>query len=128
MAATIGINHVTVATRSVDAMVDFYVGMFGGTAVFDSSGRTGHPRMVIVEIGSGRYVKIVDDRARTAEPSPGVERFGLAVDSEVALRDLRDHLTALGATVGDIQRLPTQWVLTITDPDGGLIQACAHAR
>ena len=136
MAVTVGINHVTVTTDNVDAMVDFHVTMFGGLAVFDSAGRDGtgnrgsepgYPRMVIVEIGAGRYVKVVEGPT-APETGAGVERFGLAVESEARLRELREHLVSAGATVSDVERLPTQWVLAVTDPDGGLVQVCAHAR
>ena len=33
-----------------------------------------------------------------------------------------------GVDVGEIERIPTQWVLHFTDPDGTLLQVCAHAQ
>lgn len=56
------------------------------------------------------------------------ERFGLAVSSHSALRELRERMMGAGAEVGEIERLPTQWVLHFTDPDGTPLQVCAHAR
>jgi hypothetical protein len=56
------------------------------------------------------------------------ERFGLAVGSLSALRDLRERMVGAGAEIGEVERLPTQWVLAFTDPDGTPLQVCAHAR
>jgi hypothetical protein len=56
------------------------------------------------------------------------ERFGLAVDSYSALRELRERMVDAGADADEIERLPTQWVLRFTDPDGTPLQVCAHAQ
>ncbi|XVU22741.1 VOC family protein [Actinoplanes sp. CA-054009] len=135
MPLTIGINHVTAITADLDRLVRFYSDMFDAEKVFEGQAANGHPRMAIVELGGTRYVKIVEDRSGTsANDAPALvdrsrtERFGLAVDSHDELRDLRGRMIKAGAQVGEIERLPTQWIMEVVDPDGTLLQVCAHAR
>jgi len=123
---TIGINHVTVSTADLDRMVTFYDTVFEAAKVFEGPAADGYPRMAIVELGSTRYVKVVEDGG--APSVPGTERFGVAVDSRAELRTLRERMLAAGAEPGEIVRLPTQWVMTVRDPDGALVQVCAHAQ
>lgn len=70
-------------------------------------------------------MKVVEDGG--AQVPPTTERFGIAVASVADLRTLRDRMIGAGADVGEITRLPTQWVLGVRDPDGALLQVCAHA-
>jgi catechol 2,3-dioxygenase-like lactoylglutathione lyase family enzyme len=130
MPVTVGINHVTTTTTDVDRMVRFYSEMFDAEKVFEGPAVDGYPRMAIVGLGAERYVKVVEDAAEPAVPAPNTgvtERFGLAVDSFATLRELRERMLAAGAVLGEIERLPTQWVLAFTDPDGTPLQVCAHA-
>ncbi|MET0236686.1 MAG: VOC family protein [Kibdelosporangium sp.] len=135
MPLTIGINHVTTSTADLDRLVRFYAEMFDARKVFDGAATGDHARMAIVELGGTRYLKIVEDRAASAEPGTpapidpaATEQFGLAVESLPALRELRGRMVAAGAHVGAIERLPTQWILRFTDPDGTLLQISAHAQ
>jgi len=132
---TIGINHVTTSTADLDRLVRFYSEMFGAEKAFGGAETDEYARMAIVELGGTRYLKIVEDVAgstgsatRTPTPHAATERFGLAVGSHSALRDLRERMMGAGAEVGEIERLPTQWVLHFTDPDGTPLQVCAHAQ
>jgi catechol 2,3-dioxygenase-like lactoylglutathione lyase family enzyme len=135
MPVTVGINHVTTTTTDLDRMVRFYSEMFGAEKVFEGAAADGYPRMAIVELGADRYVKVVEVQAhragsavRASNTHAVTERFGLAVGSLSALRDLRERMVGAGAEIGEVERLPTQWVLAFTDPDGTPLQVCAHAR
>jgi catechol 2,3-dioxygenase-like lactoylglutathione lyase family enzyme len=132
MPLTIGINHVTAVTADLDRLVRFYSDMFDAEKVFEGQAANGHPRMAIVELGGTRYVKIVESAsvagAHDSVTRSATERFGLAVGSHDELRDLRDRMIKAGAQVGEIERLPTQWIMRVIDPDGTLLQVCAHAR
>jgi catechol 2,3-dioxygenase-like lactoylglutathione lyase family enzyme len=131
MPLTIGINHVTAVTADVDRLVRFYSEMFDATKVFEGQAAHGHPRMAIVELGGTRYVKIVENRSgapATDALGSTTERFGLAVESHDELRALRDRMVRAGARIGEIERLPTQWIMRVVDPDGAVLQVCAHAR
>lgn len=135
MPLTVGINHVTSSTADLDRLVEFYSRMFGAEKVFEAAGTAADSRMAIVELGGTRYLKIVEDGSRApaaAIPVPAAptatERFGLAVDSLSALRELRERMVGAGGVLGEIERLPTQWVLRFTDPDGTPLQVCAPAR
>lgn len=136
VAMTIGINHVTTTTVDLDRLVRFYAEMFGTEKVFEGAETDDHARMAIVDLGGTRYLKVIEDFAghtgsatrMPTTPPAATERFGLAVGSHSALRDLRDRMMSAGADVGKIERLPTQWVLHFTDPDGTPLQVCAHAR
>jgi len=131
---TVGINHVTTTTADLDRLVRFYFEMFGAEKVFEGPATDDYARMAIVDLGGSRYLKVVEDIAsstgaatRTPTAHAATEQFGLAVGSHSALQELRERMKGAGATVGEIERLPTQWVLRFTDPDGTPLQVCAHA-
>ncbi|XVV17493.1 VOC family protein [Actinoplanes sp. CA-131856] len=135
MPLTVGINHVTAVTADLDRLVRFYSDMFDAEMVFEGQAANGYPRMAIVELGGTRYVKIVEDRSGVSADGAlapvgrsRTERFGLAVGSLDELRELRERMIDAGAQVGEIVRLPTQWIMEVVDPDGTLLQVCAHAR
>lgn len=129
---TIGINHVTVTTADLDRLVRFYVEMFDAQKTFERAETDHHARMAIVDLGGSGHLKVVEDPIGSTTRMPAAhvasEPFGLAVVTYSALRDLRERMMAAGAEVGEIQRLPTQWVLPLTDPDGTPLQVCAHSR
>lgn len=135
MAVTSGINHVVVVTPDLDRMVQFYEEAFDAENVFESARTDDDPRMAIIDVGgTGRYVKVVemkyDDALRDHydESTRPIERLGLAVETLDQLHALRDRIGALGLEVSDIERLPTQWILSLPDPDGHLVQVSAHVR
>ncbi|MFH5210595.1 VOC family protein [Antrihabitans sp. NCIMB 15449] len=134
MAVTSGINHVVVTTPDLDRMVQFYEEAFDAENVFESARTDDDPRMAIIDVGgTGRYVKVVEIehyalRDHYDESTRPIERLGLAVETLDQLRALRDRIGALGLAVSDIERLPTQWILSMPDPDGYLVQISAHVR
>ena len=56
-----------------------------------------------------------------------IDHFGLAVDSLATLEATRDRLRELGADIGEIQRLGSEWSLFFRDPDGMELEVCCHA-
>jgi catechol 2,3-dioxygenase-like lactoylglutathione lyase family enzyme len=134
MAVTSGINHVVVVTPDLDRMVQFYEEAFDAENVFESARTDNDPRMAIIDVGgTGRYVKVVEIehyalRDHDDESTRPIERLGLAVETLDQLRALRDRIGALGLEASDIERLPTQWILSMPDPDGYLVQISAHVR
>jgi hypothetical protein len=40
---------------------------------------------------------------------------------------VRDRLVALGADIGQVQRLGSEWSLFFRDPDGMELEVCCHA-
>jgi len=129
---TVGINHVTTVTADLDRLVRFYVEAFGAEKTFERAETDHHAQMAIVDLGGSGHLKVVEDPTGSTTRTPAAhgasEPFGLAVVTYSALRDLRERMMAAGAEAGEIQRLPTQWVLQLTDPDGTPLQVCAHSR
>ena len=57
-----------------------------------------------------------------------IDHFGLAVDSLASLREVKARLVGLGADIGKIQRLGSEWSLFFRDPDGMELEVFAHAE
>ena len=126
MGLTSGINHVTIPTPDLDRMARFYNEAFEAMTVFEAPASTNYPRMAIVELGEGRYVKLVEGTSGSPHAESRAERFGIAVASRQSLNALRVHMLAVGVDVDEIEQLPTQWVMWVRDPDGAALQVCAH--
>jgi catechol 2,3-dioxygenase-like lactoylglutathione lyase family enzyme len=134
MATTIGFNHVATLTPDIDRMVEWYGEAFGAQVTFEMDKRDDHPRMVILDLGGGSALnvfevepdEIIGERRRQGGRGP-IDHFGLAVDSLATLEQVRDKLVALGADIGEIQRLGDEWSLFFRDCDGMELEVCAHA-
>ncbi|ADP81988.1 VOC family protein [Pseudofrankia inefficax] len=134
MPFTTGFNHVATLTADVDRIVKFYTDAFGAETTFEMAAKEGHPRMVILDLGGGAALnvfevpaeEIIGDRRRQGGRGP-VDHFGLAVDSLATLEATRDRLRDLGADIGEIQRLGSEWSLFFRDPDGMELEVCCHA-
>lgn len=134
MPDTIGFNHVATVTADADRLVDFYRQAFGAVVTLEMAARDDHPRMFILDLGGGAGLNvfeapadtIVGDRRRQGGRGP-IDHYGLAVDSLPTLEAVRDRLVALGADIGQIQRLGTEWSLFFRDPDGMELEVCCHA-
>jgi catechol 2,3-dioxygenase-like lactoylglutathione lyase family enzyme len=134
MPTTTGFNHVATITADMDRIVKFYVDAFGAEVTFEMAARDDHPRMVILDLGGGaalnvfetRADDIIGDRRRQGGRGP-IDHFGLAVDSLATLEATRDRLRELGADIGEIQRLGSEWSLFFRDPDGMELEVCCHA-
>ncbi|WP_238438589.1 VOC family protein [Frankia nepalensis] len=131
---TTGFNHIATMTADLDKIVKFYADAFGATVTFEMAAEDGHPRMTILDLGGGAALNvfevqdmdIIGDRRRQGGRGP-IDHFGLAVDSLETLEATRDRLRELGADIGEIQRLGSEWSLFFRDPDGMELEVCCHA-
>lgn len=134
MPTTTGFNHVATLTADLDRVVAFYARAFGAEVTFEMEKEPDHPRMVVVDLGGGAALnvfevaadEIVGDRRRQGGRGP-IDHFGLAVDSLETLEGVRDRLVELGADIGEIQRLGSEWSLFFRDPDGMELEVCCRA-
>ncbi|MDT3442464.1 MULTISPECIES: VOC family protein [unclassified Pseudofrankia] len=134
MPTTVGFNHIATLTADMDRIVKFYADAFGAEVTFEMDARDDHPRMVILDLGGGAALNvfetstddIIGDRRRQGGRGP-IDHFGLAVDSLETLEATRDRLRELGADIGEIQRLGSEWSLFFRDPDGMELEVCCHS-
>jgi catechol 2,3-dioxygenase-like lactoylglutathione lyase family enzyme len=134
MPITSGLNHVATVTADLDRLVRFYQDVFGAEITFEMQATDDHPRMTILDLGSGAALNafevpadsIVGERRRQGGRGP-IDHYALAVDSRPTLEQVRDRLVAAGADIGEIQRLGDEWSLFFRDPDGMELEVCCHA-
>jgi catechol 2,3-dioxygenase-like lactoylglutathione lyase family enzyme len=131
MPTTTGLNHVATVTPDLDRLTAFYGKAFGAEVTFEMAAREDHPRMAVLDLGGGAALNafeapaesIVGDRRRQGGRGP-IDHFALAVDSLATLREVRDRLADLGADIGQVQRLGSEWSLFFRDPDGMELEVC----
>jgi catechol 2,3-dioxygenase-like lactoylglutathione lyase family enzyme len=131
---TTGFNHVATITADLDRIVRFYTDAFDAKIIFEMQATDDHPRMTILDLGGGAALnvfetsadEIIGDRRRSGGRGP-IDHYGLAVDSLATLEATRDRLGELGADLGEIQRLGSEWSLFFRDPDGMELEVCCHA-
>ncbi len=128
MPLTDGINHVAMFTADLDRLARCYLEAFGAEKRFEAAASGDHPRMAIIDLGGNGHLKVYESDAVVPAHLAPIDHFGLLVDSVATLRGLRERLVASGAAVGEIERLPTQWILSVRDPDGAELFVCAHVR
>ncbi|HEY8526412.1 MAG TPA: VOC family protein [Acidimicrobiales bacterium] len=134
MPTTTGFNHVATLTTDMDRLVAFYQQAFDAEVTYEVEAEPDHPRMVILDLGGSALNvfevapdQIVGDRRRMWGRG-SIDHFGLAVESRAVLETVRDRLAALGADIGEIQRLGSEWSLFFRDPDGMELEVCCHAE
>jgi catechol 2,3-dioxygenase-like lactoylglutathione lyase family enzyme len=134
MTTTIGFNHVATITADLDRLVEFYRDAFGATVMFEMEKRDDHPRMMILDLGGGAALNVFEVEAdsiigerRTPGGRGPIDHYALAVDSLPTLEGVRDRLHQLGADIGEIQRLGSEWSLFFRDPDGMELEVCCKA-
>jgi catechol 2,3-dioxygenase-like lactoylglutathione lyase family enzyme len=132
---TVGFNHVATGTPDLDRIIAFYRDAFGATVMVEIPEDPEHPRMAIIDVGSGSAMNIaevpegslVGDRTRIGGRGP-VDHYGLAVPSRDELEVLVERIPAAGGEVGEISLLGgTTWSLFFRDPDGMELEVCAPA-
>ena len=132
MPTTIGFNHVATMTADMDRIVEFYEQAFGAKVTFEMAKTDDHPRMSVLDLGGGAALnvfeadaeEIVGERRRQGGRGP-IDHYALAVDSLATLETVRDRFVELGADIGEIQRLGSEWSLFFRDPDGMELEVCA---
>lgn len=133
MPRTIGFNHVATLTPDLDRLVAFYREAFGAEVTFEMAARSDHPRMIILDLGGGAALnvfevspdEIIGERRRQGGRG-AIDHYGLAVASLAELEAVRDRLAAMGAEIGEIQKLGHDWSLFFRDPDGMELEVCAR--
>lgn len=132
---TTGFNHVATLTVDIDRTVEFYGKAFGAEVTFEMAKTDDHPRMTVLDLGGGAALNVfeVDDESeiigeRRRQGGRGaIDHFALAVDSLATLETVRDRLAELGADIGEIQRLGSEWSLFFRDVDGMELEVCCKA-
>lgn len=135
MTLTSGFNHVATLTPDLDRFKAWYQQVFGAVTTFEMTARDDHPRMAIMDVGGDSYLNvfevpdesIIGDR-RSIGARGAIDHFGLAVADLEALKAMRSRLVDVGADVGEIQRLGTEWSLFFRDVDGLELEICAPAE
>jgi len=134
MTITVGFNHVATLTADLDRLTAFYGRAFDAVVTFEMAARDDHPRMAILDLGSGAALNVFEVAAdeiigeRTKQGHRGaIDHYALAVDSLDTLRSVRDQLIDAGADVGEIQQLGSEWSLFFRDPDGMELEVCCAA-
>ncbi|MFN8021019.1 MAG: VOC family protein [Acidimicrobiales bacterium] len=134
MPITVGFNHVATLTTDLDRFAAWYGEVFGAEVVFRMEAEPGHPRMFVVDLGGGAALnvfevavdEILGDRRRQGGRG-AIDHFGIAVPDLASLEQVRDRLVAIGADIGEIQRLGHDWSLFFRDVDGMELEVCAPA-
>lgn len=129
-----GINHIATLTTDMDRTVAFYEAAFEGVVTYEVKRSEDHPWMKVVDLGGGAALnvfevsadEIVGDRRRLGGRG-AIDHFGIAVESEEALVELKDRLVAAGAEVGEVQSLGKERSLFFRDPDGMELEVCCLA-
>ena len=135
MPISTGFNHVATLTPDLDRLVEFHVKAFGAEVTFEMEAREDHPRMSVLDLGGGGALnvfeapedEIVGERRKMGGRG-AIDHFAVAVDSRETLEATRDRLVELGADIGEIQRLGSEWSLFFRDPDGMELEVCCKAE
>lgn len=128
---TCGLNHVATLTPDLDRLVRFYADVFGAEVAFTMDADAGQPRLVILDLGGGAALnafevpaeEIIGERRRLGGRGP-IDHFALAVTTLAELEAVRDRLLEVGADVGDVQQLGSDWSLFFRDVDGMELEVC----
>jgi catechol 2,3-dioxygenase-like lactoylglutathione lyase family enzyme len=135
MPTTTGFNHVATLTADMDRTVDFYKTAFGADITFEMAKTDDHPRMSILDLGGGAALNVFEvdsedeiiGERRKMGGRGAIDHFALAVDSLATLEQVRDRLVEVGADIGEIQRLGSEWSLFFRDVDGMELEVCCKA-
>jgi catechol 2,3-dioxygenase-like lactoylglutathione lyase family enzyme len=134
MPITNGFNHVATLTTDLDRFAEWYAQVFDATVTFRMEATPDHPRMFILDLGGGAALnvfevpadEIIGERGRQGGRG-AIDHFGIAVDSLATLELVKGRLKAVGADIGEIQKLGTDWSLFFRDVDGMELEVLAHA-
>jgi catechol 2,3-dioxygenase-like lactoylglutathione lyase family enzyme len=134
MPLTTGFNHVATMTTDLDRYAEFYEKVFGAVVTLRMAAAPDHPRMFILDLGGGGALnvfevppeQIVGDRRKMGGRG-AIDHFAIAVESRERLEEVKGRLEAVGADIGEIQRLGDEWSLFFRDVDGMELEVCASA-
>ncbi|MFB7297727.1 VOC family protein [Streptomyces rubiginosohelvolus] len=128
MSHLLGINHLTLSTTDLDRLVAYYTELLGASLAFERASTGNDPRFAVVDVGGDDHLLIVETAAASTtglDPLRGAG-WGLRVGSHARLCEVRERIAGAGLPVGEIETLPTQWTMTVRDPDGRPVDVRAH--
>jgi catechol 2,3-dioxygenase-like lactoylglutathione lyase family enzyme len=134
MPLTTGFNHVATMITDLDRHAEFYEKVFDAVVTLRMDATAEHPRMFILDLGGGGALnvfevpaeQIVGDRRKMGGRG-AIDHFAIAVESRERLEEVKARLEAVGADIGEIQRLGGEWSLFFRDVDGMELEVCAPA-
>lgn len=123
-----GINHLTLSTTDLDRLVTYYVELLGAVLAFEREATLSDPRIAVIDVGGDDHLMIVETVTAPATDLDPLGRggWGLRVATYEQLCEVREHILGAGLPVGQIETLPTQWTMTVRDPDGRPVDVRAH--
>jgi catechol 2,3-dioxygenase-like lactoylglutathione lyase family enzyme len=130
-----GVHHVAIVSRDLDRFLDFWTGLLGTTAVRLPAERGVRHAFVPIDAHGTSVLHAFEwpDERQAPYPADAMFRRGrldhvaVAARDEAALLELRDRLTAAGASDGSV-RLFGGRVLSVhgIDPDGLEFEVCCN--
>ena len=134
MPITTGFNHVATLTTDLDRFAAWYGDVFGAEVVHTMDAEGDHPRMFIIDMGGGSALNvfevppeaIIGERRRIGGRG-AIDHFGISVADRAALEEVKERLVGIGADIGEIQQLGSEWSLFFRDVDGMELEVCAPA-
>ncbi|GAA1649986.1 VOC family protein [Actinoplanes couchii] len=124
----LGINHLTLSTGDLDRLVRYYTELLGAALAFERAATAADPRIAVVDVGGDDHLMIVETATVPATDVDPLGRagWGLRVGSYAQLGEVRERVLDAGWPAGPIETLPTQWTMTVHDPDGRPVDVRAH--
>ena len=134
MPITRGFNHVATLTTDLERHAAWYKKVFDAEVTFHLGATPEHPRMFILDLGGGAALnvfevapgEIIGDQGKQGGRG-AIDHFAIAVESLAVLEQVKQRLVDVGADIGDIQRLGSEWSLFFRDVDGMELEVCAAA-
>ena len=129
-----GFNHVATLSTDLDRHAEWWGKVFGATVTFSMEQEGDHPRMFILDVGGGAALnvfevsedEIIGERRRQGGRG-AIDHFAIAVDTLSELEAVKQRLIDVGADIGEIQQLGSEWSLFFRDVDGMELEVCAPA-
>jgi catechol 2,3-dioxygenase-like lactoylglutathione lyase family enzyme len=129
-----GFNHVATLSTDLDRHAEWWGKVFGATVTFSMEQEGDHPRMFILDVGGGAALnvfevsedEIIGERRRQGGRG-AIDHFAIAVDTLSELEAVKQRLIDVGADIGEIQQLGSEWSLFFRDDDGMELEVCAPA-
>ncbi|MFD6897873.1 VOC family protein [Rhodococcus sp. NPDC060086] len=128
MPGLLGINHLTLPTTDLDRLVTYYTELLGAALTFELAATPSDPRFAVIDVGGDDHLMFVET---TTAPTTDLDHssragWGLRVGTYEQLCEVREQIQGAGWPVGQIETLPTQWTMTVRDPDGRPVDVRAH--
>ena len=125
-----GCNHVTIVTKDIDQLIDFYRRNFDAEVRLDLD--EGELRHALIDLGQGFSLHPFQlrDQNQHAEALPDmfsrghIDHFAIDFADEESFEEVRRRLVAEGASQGQTRDFGMVQVMVFEDPDG--MQRCGR--